>query len=101
MLTAAQKELARHALGLPNKRRRSYRNHFVTGPGSTDFETWLAMVEAGAARRRVGGPISGGDDIFWLTLDGATAALDPRERLDPKDFPAGRLALKDTDGGGR
>lgn len=85
-MSPEQRELARHALGLPNKRWRSYRNHFVTGPGSKDYDNWAAMVEAGEARRRPGSPLSGGDDIFWLTRAGAEAALDPRERLDPEDF---------------
>jgi hypothetical protein len=87
-LTETQRELARHALGLPNPSRRSYRNHFVAGPGHSDMADWLAMVAAGAARHRVGSPISGGDDIFWLTPEGAAAALNPRERLNPDDFPA-------------
>ena len=43
-LTPAQLELARHALGLPNDRRRSYRNRYLAGGGSPE---WDAMVEAG------------------------------------------------------
>jgi hypothetical protein len=83
-----QKELARHALGLPNVRRRSYRNHFVAGEGHSDFTNWLAMVEAGEAKRRKGNALTGGDDLFRLTKAGAEAALNPRERLDPEDFPS-------------
>lgn len=85
-MTAEQRDLARHALGLPNRRKRSYRNHFVTGEGSTDHHHWIAMVMAGLARRRAGGPLTGGDDLFSLTKEGATAALDKGERLDPEDF---------------
>lgn len=86
-MTPAQIELARHALGLPNKRRTSYRNHYVVGSGE-DHREWLAMVAAKEARRRDGNQLSGGDDIFWLTAAGAIAALKPREKLDPKDFPS-------------
>ena len=35
-MSAAQIELARHALGLPNKMRMSYRNRFVAGHGHVD-----------------------------------------------------------------
>lgn len=86
-LTIHQRELARHALGLPNRKRLSYRNHYVIGPGGPDHDAWMAMVAAGAAHRRVGGPLTGGGDLFFLTKVGAQAVLDPRERLDPEDFP--------------
>lgn len=79
--------LARHALGLPNKRKRSYRNHYVTGPGGFDHATWVRMVDAGLATRRRGGVLTGGDDLFRLTKAGAIAALADGETLDPEDFP--------------
>jgi hypothetical protein len=85
-LAAKQRELARHALGLPNKRKMTYRNHFVTGPGHDDFDQWCAMVESGHAVRRKGSPLTGGDDLFMLTKIGATAALAKGEKLDPEDF---------------
>lgn len=87
-MTPEQRELARHALGLPNKSQRSFRNHFVCGPGHSDYADWMAMTKAGLAKRRDGGrmPFSG-NDLFWLTRSGAEAALDPREKLDPDDFP--------------
>ena len=88
IMTVRQMNLARHALGLPNRRRTSYRNHFVAGPGHTDYDDWVALVRAGLATRRKGSPITGGDDVFYLTRDGAKAALNDRERLDPEDFPA-------------
>jgi hypothetical protein len=75
-----QRQLARHALGFPNKKNTSYRNHFCTGPGSTDHEPWLQMVAAGEAIRRTG-PLWGGDDMFHLTLEGALKARDPKEHL--------------------
>lgn len=86
-LTPEQRDLARHALGLPNRRCTSYRNRFVTGPGSLDFSAWEAMVAFGAAKHRPGTILTGGNDLFWLTRDGAEAALERGERLDPEDFP--------------
>jgi hypothetical protein len=87
-MTPRQKELARHALGLKEGTRRSYRNHFVAGPGHEDYEEWRAMISAGLAVQARGTPISGGMDVFWLTRRGAEAALDPGEKLDPvDDFP--------------
>jgi hypothetical protein len=88
-MTPRQKELARHALGLPNNQRTSYRNRFVAGPGHSDYADWMAMVEAGLATRRDGKRIPfGGSDLFYLTEEGARLALEGRERLDREDFPS-------------
>lgn len=87
-MSPEQVALARHALGLDGRRRMSYRNHFVTGPGTTDYGPWVAMVETGDAKRLPGSELTGGDDLFLLTLQGARAALRTGERLDPEDFPA-------------
>lgn len=86
VLTPEQRDLARHALGLPNKRRRSYRNRFVTF-GGPNHDVWMAMVAMGAARRCAATELTGGGDFFWLTPDGAAAALETREKLCPEDFP--------------
>ena len=92
-MTLAQIELARHALGLPNKRRQSYRNYFVAGKGHEDYPAWLQMVEQGDARRYDGTKVHfGGDDLFTLTIAGAEKALQRGERLDPEDFPKGAFA---------
>lgn len=87
-MTPKQRDLARHALGLDGRRRQSYRNHFVTGEGSTDHLHWLALVEAGHAWRRAGSQLTGGDDLFRLTKAGAELALDSGESLNPHDFAA-------------
>lgn len=89
-MTPAQRELARHALGLTNGRRKSYRNHFVADPGSDDHEHWNALEKAGLARvqRRV--DWIGGCDCFWLTREGAVLALNDGESLDDEDFPERR-----------
>lgn len=81
-----QRDLARHALGLPNRQRKSHRNHFVTGEGCNDHAEWMALVEMGFARRRAGSALTGGDDLFRLNLDAAKLVLDLGETLDTEDF---------------
>src|SRR5579872_5970530 len=102
MMTTKQRELARHALGLPNKMRMSYRNRFVAGDGHDDHADWMQMVAEGNAemcdRSRI--PF-GGDDLFWLTEAGARQALNPREKLDREDFTPknqGRIKNRLSDG---
>jgi len=85
--TKIQRDLARHALGLPHKRKTSYRNYFVTGEGSIDYPHWMAMVDMGAAQRRGGNALTGGDDLFRLTRAGAEIALNDGEKLCQEDFP--------------
>ena len=87
-MTPEQIELARHALGLPNSRRQSYRNHFVAGEGHSDHTDWCEMVANGYAKSRNGSQLTGGDPVFWLTRTGAEKALKRGERLCPEDFPA-------------
>lgn len=86
-LSPVQRELARHALGLPTRGGRSYRNSFVAGPDHDDYVHWLAMVADGNAVRYAGRQLFGWDDLFRLTPTGAEAALDPGEKLCPDDFP--------------
>ncbi len=83
-MTPSQRELARHALGLPNRKNTSYRNHFCAGPGHTDWENWQNMVAGGYAVRR-DGPLWGGDSMFHLTLKGALFAREPKEHLSRED----------------
>lgn len=90
-MSERQRELARHALGLKAGRGRwpkSYRNHFVASEGHTDWPDWMLLTHAGLAKHRDGGPLSGGDEVFWLKRTGAEMALKPNERLNPEDFPA-------------
>ncbi|BCH12007.1 hypothetical protein MesoLj131c_62650 [Mesorhizobium sp. 131-3-5] len=86
-MTPVQKNLARHALGLDGRHKQTWRNHFVTGEGSTDYPHWVAMVEAGWATRRTGSVLTGGDDLFRLTRAGAELAVKRGEALDPEAFP--------------
>jgi hypothetical protein len=84
MMTETQAKLARHALGLPNKKNTSYRNRFCTGPGSPDYPEWQAMVAEGNAVEGIG-PLLGGDSMFYLTLKGALAVRGPKEHISRED----------------
>ena len=86
-----ERELARHALGLTNGRKQSYRNVYVVGyeDDSGNHATWRGLVERGLALRGEN-LVDGGMDCFWLTRAGAEAALAPGETLDPEDFPEPR-----------
>lgn len=86
-MTPRQRELARHALGLPNRNRRSYRNRFLTGGDCLD---WQSMVDLGLAE--AGKTDEHGRTWFWLTRDGAKAALNRGEGLCREDFPPVRRA---------
>ena len=86
-MTPLQRKMARHALGLPNRDKRSYRNRYVAteGPAGT-LAAWQGLVKAGLAveltKHRVGQNRS-----YVLTPAGAQAAIDPGEALCPEDFP--------------
>lgn len=87
-MTAEQKELARHALGLPNKAKKSYRNRYVCEESEPN---WSEMVSQGLATMRAASTLPfGGDACFYLTLAGAMAALNKGEKLCTEDFPEAR-----------
>jgi hypothetical protein len=79
-MTDKQLSLARHALGLPNKNRTSYRNHFCIGSDAPDHMEWEQMVSQGDAHKTTG-KHWGGDDMFFLTLKGALAARMEKEHV--------------------
>lgn len=88
-MSPEQRALARHALGLPNEKRQSYRNRYYSPPAHPSHALWEQMVAAGEAacvappRGRVSPPY----DHFELTPEGAALALEPGEHLDAEDFP--------------
>ena len=84
-MTPEQRRLARHALGLPNQYRRSYRNRFCASRNSPDDAEWRALTNEGVAKRWPWG-WSGGD-FYALTKAGADAVVQRGEKLDPEDFP--------------
>lgn len=83
-MNQAQRELARHALGLPNRDRQSFRNRYVAPQASTAHRALRDMEAAGEAEF-VG--TSGAGLWFTITRKGAEEALDPSETLCPEDFP--------------
>lgn len=73
--TPAQVGILRHALGLKdNGSGRAYRNHFVTGPGSADFDDCEALVASGAMSKRSGSMLTGGDLVYHVTDAGIAIA---------------------------
>ena len=71
-MNTEQNDILRHALGL-GRSEREYRNHFVTGPGSTDYPHCEALVTAGLMTKSPGHPLSGGDPIYYVTEAGRAA----------------------------
>lgn len=73
-----QHNILRHALGLSNvgmkSSDREYRNHFVTGPGSTDYPHCEALVSSGLMTKHPGHALTGGDPTFVVTDEGKTVA---------------------------
>lgn len=72
-MNAEQKDILRHALGL-GRGSREYRNHFVTGKGSTDYPHCEALVAAGLMARFPPSALTGGDDCFTVTAAGRLVA---------------------------
>lgn len=69
--------ILRHALGIgEDGRNAAHRHHFVTGPGSTDYDTCCALVERGLMVRREGGILAGGDALFLVTHAGVEACAE-------------------------
>lgn len=85
-MTPAQRELARHALGLPSPSGKTYRNRYFTPAQGRVTEEWRAMVAAGEAEG--GRPARRMSTLFFrLTLRGAEQSLEPGEYLCFEDFP--------------
>lgn len=82
----ASRKLARHALGLPNDQRKSYRNRYFANSEGRVFDIWCGLVEQGLA---VGPEMATGISLarFELTDVGAKLSLEPGETLCREDFP--------------
>ena len=60
--------ILQHSLGVDQfGQGKQYRNHFVTGEGSTDYPHCMSAVDAGLMYRRDGSDITGGMDLFHVT----------------------------------
>lgn len=76
-MTPSQLHIVRHAIGLRDDGTgRAYRNHFVTGPGSTDYSDCCALVAAGHMACLPGNALTGGDPCFIVTTAGRAEAED-------------------------
>ena len=82
-MTPEQRKMARHALGLTEGRKQSYRNRYYVSLGSPDAAAWDDLVSKGLAVR---GSDRERSVMFGLTLEGAEAALESGETLDHEDF---------------
>lgn len=90
-VTKYQVELIQHTLGLSERRREPYRNHFVAGDGHHDMRHLEALEQAGLMeRRRSPSFLADGDIVFAATdagRDAAIAALpEPRKRTKADDW---------------
>jgi hypothetical protein len=79
-----QRDMARHALGFPNAKNQSYRNHYSIGPGSEGHSDWEELVSQGLAVKHTS-KLWGGDDMFHLTLKGALMVRGPKEHVSRED----------------
>jgi len=82
LLSLDEIAVARSALGLPNRRKTSHRNHF----NSLSHPDWVAMEKRGLATVRLSTE-PGAPHTWRLTRTAAEAALLPGEKLNPEDFP--------------
>lgn len=63
--------ILQHSLGLDDYGQgRQYRNHFVTGPGSKDWDACRELVEAGLMVEKKHPLITRGDSVFYVTEAG-------------------------------
>lgn len=75
-----QREMIRHALGLPNKTNCTNRNHYCISPGCDGYEDWLELVKDGFAIQAVSRDGWSGN-FFYVTLTGARWVLLPSEHI--------------------
>ena len=83
MSQTANLHILQHSLGLNSRGEgNAYRNHFVTGPGSKDYEDCRHLVSLGLMEQRPGNPLTGGDDLFTVTQAGRVfVAQESKRRL--------------------
>lgn len=87
MLTAEQKKLARHALGLVDGNKKSYRNRYRAPYIGAAAVAWHQMKDDGLATCDPAPAGSTLGPMFYLTEAGARLALEPGESLCREDFP--------------
>lgn len=78
-------KILQHSLGVDRfGRGRMYRDHFVTGEDSKDFEICMAAVDRGLMVRRGFSALTGGDWCFLVTDAGRAFVLARSPRPDCK-----------------
>ncbi len=85
IITSEQRDMMRHCIGLPNKKKVTNRNHYCIGPGCDGYAAWIELADRGLAIRRTTA-LAGGDDFFHLTQSGATLVLDPKEHISREEM---------------
>lgn len=80
-ITARQRELVRHALGLDGRHLDTWRNHFVATEGSNDYIDWKSMVIDGYANEYPPSEVTGGGFCFTAKRDTALAVRKANEHL--------------------
>jgi len=81
-MTPKQLHILQHSLGLDQYGQGSfYRNHFVTGPGSDDYDDCKELARNGLMVMATVTMMSGGDHAFFVTDEGKKAVSD--ESLKP------------------
>lgn len=64
-------QILQHSLGVDQYGQGAqYRNHFVTGKGSKDWDYCNELVDAGLMQVTRDHHLSGGDDCFWVSDSG-------------------------------
>jgi hypothetical protein len=94
-------EILQHSLGLDEYGHgRPYRNHFVTGPGSKDFEACCSLTGRGLMEDHGMSPLYGGDHCFTVT-DAGRGYVREHSPKPPKLTRSQRryLAFLDADSG--
>lgn len=86
VLEEKYKELTRHTLGLPNDRKRSYRNHYLAGDNSNEFRLWTDLVRNKLAESNKSALWGSHSTMFRLTYEGAALSLEKGEQLCEEDF---------------
>lgn len=89
-ISSKQRDIMKHALGA-GRGRPGWRNHFVTGPGSDDYDDCEALVSAGLMTKRSGGPLSGGDPVYRVTDAGQDALVGRKPQAPPAPSAADTL----------
>lgn len=74
-ITVEQLALLHHTLGLDERRREPWRNHFMAGKGHHDQANLLSLVNAGMMTRQAAPEWLGGGDLFRVTPDGTEYAI--------------------------